>query len=291
MRNDGLSCMRVASRLAFPVGAIWLPGRGGRAALVLPFAWACAACGVAGTPPGVKHSLAEINGNSSFSIEFALPATGPNLGSLPEGEGGAGTSSVTLGTWSHGEANVCPVLGPETVATLNGTVLRAVSLGWFGGGVCQVAQWTVSDPGVFSLPTLTVRISDSTGELVANFVNVASPRTVAVVSPASAVAYVGDVVTVQLSPGTDVFQRNPADEQHFGDVGAEFPGWRGLASVAEVAFGGSFQTGTFTVPDVVGDGGLFLAEMGTVGTTRCDVGHCELPLSTKTPVVPFVVLP
>jgi hypothetical protein len=239
----------------------------------------------------VKHTLAEIKGDPSFSIEIAPPDTGSNLGFLPLDDGGTGPSSVTLGTWSHGGANVCPVLGQETVATLNGTVMSTISLGWFGGDICQVAQWTVSDPRIFSSPTLTVRISDSSGELVARFVNVASPRAVAVVSPASAVAHVGDVVTVQLSPGTDVFQRNPADQQHFGDVAAQFPGWNGLAAVADVAFGSSFQTGTFTVPDVVGDGGLLLGEMGTVGTTRCDVGHCELPLATKTPVVPFVVLP
>ena len=107
---------------------------------MLPFAGLCAACGIAGTPPGVKHSLAEIKGDPSFSIEFSLPQTGPNLGFLPEGDGGAGPSYITLGTWSHGGGNVCPVLGPETVATLNGTMLTAVSLGWFGGDICQVAQ-------------------------------------------------------------------------------------------------------------------------------------------------------
>src|SRR5581483_4490060 len=143
MRNEVLSCRRRAARLAPDLRACVRPRITARAALMLPFAWVCAACsGLAGTPPGVKHTLAEIKGDPSFSIEIAPPDTGSNLGFLPLDDGGTGPSSVTLGTWSHGGANVCPVLGQETVATLNGTVMSTISLGWFGGDICQVAQWT-----------------------------------------------------------------------------------------------------------------------------------------------------
>jgi hypothetical protein len=210
---------------------------------------------------------------------------------------------VYLGTWSHAaysDPQVCPVLPADTVVTVNGKPLRAISLGTFDGTACYVPQWEDDDASDFSAASLDVKITNSTGSLEASFVNVTVPRTFTVTSPSNGVVHAGDTVTVELSPSTDQLEDNDA----MGIVMANFDHARPTSPTAtwiDPAEGLSVctacanttvkgSTATFVVPaNAVGSTTAHLAEVGLAGVAKCSVAHCDLEIATQTNEVALTV--
>ncbi len=203
---------------------------------------------------------------------------------------------VFLGTWSHAaysDPQVCPVLPADTVVTVNGKPLRAISLGVFDGTACYVPQWEDDDASDFSAASLDVEITNATGSLEASFVNVSVPRTFTITSPSSGVVHAGDTVTVELAPSTDQLQ----DDDAMGIVMANFDHARptspavtwidpseGLGvctTCANVTVKGA--TATFVVPaNAVSSTTVHLVEDGLAGVAKCSVAHCDLEFATQT---------
>ena len=255
-----------------------------------------AAC-VAGPGPGddgeiIDTSLTEARGKADLSIELGFPDSEQDGYVV----GGPPPVSLFFGVWSHlYGGNDCPVLGSETTATVNGQTLTTVSLGYAGGGICQVPQWNVDPTVRWPASSVAVVITDSSGSLEADFINVDVPRTAALVTPGDGAAHVGDTLTLQLSPATDIFPTSEDDQEHFGWLTCEFgnaapppDGVNTAQASAPVIYANGIAT--CVVPDgAVGTSKLFLAEDGVVGTSRCDVGHCDMEFTLYTPVVPLTV--
>jgi hypothetical protein len=236
------------------------------------------------TGPAVVHSVKEFRGNALGSIE--LEFTEATLGFFDPPDAGT-PMQLVLGTWSHSSDNApCPVLGPETVATLNGQVLKAQWLGSAGPKICNEPSWAV-DPSITVLPTMEIEIKDHSGSLFATFVEVTTPRSLIPRSLDGGALHGGDLLAISLVPSTDVFPSGPDDMNHFG--------WQFL-HFSVPALADSLETvyddgGVVTVKVPAGATAVWIGEAGTAGTTRCDVGHCELPIDATTPRAAITVAP
>jgi hypothetical protein len=214
-----------------------------------------------------------------------------------------GTSFTAQITFARKDWNAtCPVLPPDTVLTVNGKVVPATSLGT-PGSVCVVPEWDDDDPNDFLGDTVEVKLANSTGAVVARYVNVAVPRTFTVVQPQADIVHPGQVVTVKLGPGTDRF-----DEESLGIVTATFdkvgptaPAYTWMDPEMGMGICGdgcadvnmiTADVGTFVVPtNALGDVSLHLGEIGNVGTSQCDVAYCDFRFVELTNEVALQVTP
>jgi hypothetical protein len=250
-------------------------------------------CGLLGSAGGgaIANGVAQARGQQNLSVDFQF---GGISGFVP---GGSAPGSVTLGSWSHGgPASTCVVLGSDTTLTFNGQALGPESLGTAGDGICEVPQWAVDGLVAWPTPSVSIVITDGSGTIEADYVNVNVPRTVSLLAPAGGTGRVGDTITVQLSPATDVFPADENDDEHFGWLVCEFgvldaapDGGSNVGADASATFRGGVAT--CVVPQgAAGSTEFFMAESGTVGTSRCDVGHCDMDFYLKTPVIPLTIV-
>jgi hypothetical protein len=137
-----------------------------------------------------------------------------------------------------------------------------------------------------------VVLTDSSGVLEARFVNVAVAHTFSVVKPETSM-HAGDTVSVQLSPPTDRLDAASLGivTATFDGIGATAPHYTWMdpnegigicgAGCANAAVQGSVAT--FVVPaDAVGEVSLSLGEVGSSGTDKCDLAHCDMSFAART---------
>jgi hypothetical protein len=234
----------------------------------------------------VLHTVAEMKGNPELAIEISFGED--TLRNLNPPDGGTLTQ-LTLGPWSHGtDSTTCPALGGDAVATLNGRVIQNEERGGLAAAnVCGVPSWRFDSADTVQ-PTMEIKIKDSSGELVATFINVTSRRTLSVAAPDGGVIHAGGPMLINLSPVTDFFPSTD-DPTNLG----------GTLDLSLIDATGSIQ---YTRPHILGSVGTVASvpagttsisayEIGTTGTTRCDVGHCDLPFVAITPTVAVTVVP
>jgi hypothetical protein len=233
----------------------------------------------------ILHSLAEAKGNADVGIEVDFGPLAYDATSLQPTDPGQPELNVFLSAWTYGAGGPYVVLGKtDATVTLDGQT-----------PVPPVDAWTCYDPQYHAdaVPwprsTATVTLTDATGSLEADFENLDAPRTFTITAPTGGPAHVGDTMTMLLSPGTDVFPVDGSDTAHYGLVEVDFvgPSQVPIAHAYATVHGAS---ATVVVPqEAAGATTVQLIEEGTVGTTRCDVGHCDIVFDLATPKSPLAV--